>query len=105
MLGELEQLVILAVLRSGRDAYAVSVQSEIASAASRDVMLATIHKTLSRLEEKGLVSSRMGDPTPQRGGRRRRHFSVTAAGKRELSDALNALRRMSRGVQIRLDPS
>ena len=72
MLGELEQVVLLAVLRVGKNAYGVPVHDEIQTRAGRDLTLGTIYKTLSRLEEKGLVASHVGDPTPERGGRRTR---------------------------------
>ena len=68
MLGEFEQLVLLAVLRLGDDAYGVPVLAEIERATGRSPTLATVHTTLSRLEAKGLVVSRLGEPTPQRGG-------------------------------------
>jgi PadR family transcriptional regulator, regulatory protein PadR len=99
VLGELEQLVLLAVLRVGPEAYAVSIAATLEEQAGREVMIATVHKTLARLEEKGLVASRMGDPTPQRGGRRKRHYAVTPAGRRELSAALEAIRALARGLR------
>jgi DNA-binding PadR family transcriptional regulator len=105
MLGELEQLVILAVLHSGRDAYGVPVHNEIERRAGRQLTLGTIYKTLSRLEEKGLVTSRIGDPTPERGGRRTRCYSVTPAGRRELQTSLKALRRMAAGLDVGLEPT
>ena len=69
MLGELEQVVLLAVLRVGKDAYGVPVHDEIQRRAGRDLTLGTIYKTLTRLEEKELVTSYIGAPTAERGGR------------------------------------
>ena len=83
MLGELEQLVILGVLHAGKDAYGVPVHDEIQRRAARDLTLGTIYKTLTRLEEKGIVASRIGEPTAERGGRRTKCYSVTPAGRRK----------------------
>lgn len=105
MLGELEQLVILGVLHAGRDAYGVPVHDEIQRRAARDLTLGTIYKTLSRLEEKGLVSSRIGEPTAQRGGRRTRCYAVTPAGRRELQASIRTLRRMASGLDVGLEPT
>ena len=103
MLGELEQLVLLAILRSGPEAYGVSIGRVLHEETGRALTLATVHKTLSRLEEKGLVTSRMGEPTRQRGGRRRRHYAITPAGRRELTKALATLRRLARGLAVGWD--
>jgi PadR family transcriptional regulator PadR len=105
MLGELEQVVIMGVLRVGEDAYGVPVHDEIHRTTGRDLTLGTIYKTLSRLEAKGLVSSRIGQPTAERGGRRTRCFVVSAAGKRELQTSLRALSRMASGLNVGLEPS
>ena len=101
MLGELEQLVLLGVLRSNDDsAYGAAIARLLERETGRAMGLASVHRTLARLEEKGFVTSRMGAPTPQRGGRRRRYYAVSDAGRRELSAALSALRRMARGLEI-----
>lgn len=103
MLGEFEQLVLLAILRAGREAYGIPIRDEIAARTGREVALGTVYKTLVRLEEKALVSSRTGDPTPQRGGRRKRFYAVTAAGRAELRGSLGALRRMASGLDLGLE--
>lgn len=103
MLGEFEQLVLLAVLRLGDDAYGVPVLAEIERATGRTPTMATVHATLSRLETKGLVSSRLGEPTPQRGGRRKRYFAVTPAGKRAVRESLGAIRRLAQGLSVGWD--
>jgi PadR family transcriptional regulator PadR len=105
MLGELEQLVLLAVMRVGTDAYGVPVHDEIQTRAGRDLTLGTIYKTLSRLEDKGLVTSRIGEPTSERGGRRTRCYLVTAAGKRSLHATFTTLRHMARGLDVGLEPT
>lgn len=102
-LGDLEQLVLLAVLQSGDDAYGVPVQQAVRLRARRDLTLGTIYKALSRLEGKGLVASHVGEPTAERGGRAKRYYSVTAVGKRALRDNLYALRRMAAGLDVGLD--
>ena len=103
MLGEFEQLVLLAVLRLGDEAYGVPVLAEIERATGRSPTLATVHTTLSRLEAKGLVVSRLGAPTPQRGGRRKRYFTVTLAGKRAVREAIGAIRRLAQGLAVGWD--
>jgi len=105
MLGELEQVVLLGVLRVGKDAYGVPVHDEIQRRAGRDLTLGTIYKTLTRLEDKGLVSSHIGAPTTQRGGRRTRCYTVTSAGKRSLSATFKTLRTMAAGLDVGLEPS
>ncbi len=97
-LGDLEQLVLLALRRLGQEAYGVSVRQELARVARRRASFATIYSTLQRLESKGLVASRLGDPTPERGGRRKRHFTITAPGAAALRQSLAALDRMTRGL-------
>jgi DNA-binding PadR family transcriptional regulator len=95
-LGELEQLVLLAILRLGDDAYGITVQREIAEA--RRVSLGAVYSTLSRLEEKGFVSTRAGASTPTRGGRRKKLYSVRASGREALRGSLAAVRALSRGL-------
>ena len=79
-LGELEQLILLAILRLRDDAYGVTIRAELADRTGRTVAPGAMYTALERLEIKGLIASRMGDPTPQRGGRAKRHVRVTAAG-------------------------
>jgi DNA-binding PadR family transcriptional regulator len=97
ILGELEQMVLMAVLRLD-DAYPVSVRNEIEARAGVELSRGTIYVTLHRLEQRGLVQSRLGDPTPERGGKAKRCFTVTAAGKRALRVSQTALRRLGEGL-------
>ena len=90
-LGELEELVLLHVGILYPEAYGVAVMDEIEKQAGRSLNISAIHSVLTRLEEKGLLKSKMGDPSPERGGRRKRIFLLTAAGKRSLEEA-NELR-------------
>ena len=105
MLGDLEQVVLLATLRLGEDGYGVTIQEAIRRSAGRDLTLGTIQKTLVRLEAKGLVASRIGESAPHRGGRRKRHYRVTPAGLRLLKASINALRRMAAGLAVGLEPT
>jgi PadR family transcriptional regulator, regulatory protein PadR len=104
MLGEFEQVVLLAVLHAGDDAYGVTIRRAITDRTRRDVSLAAVYKTLTRLEEKGLVLASVGDPTPERGGRRKRYYAVSAAGRRSLRQSVEALQRMARGLDLGLEP-
>lgn len=83
-LGDFEQVVLLAVMRLGPEAYGVSIKREIEERTGRTVSLGAIYPTMDRLEAKGFVISRVGQPTPERGGRAKRHFRINAAGRRAL---------------------
>jgi PadR family transcriptional regulator PadR len=101
-LGEFEQMVLLALVRLGPDAYGATVRREIELRAQRDLSISAVYTTLERLEQKGLVRSRVGEPTAERGGRRRRHFELLPLGARSLRDAYNALTGMTAGIERRL---
>lgn len=94
LLGELEQLVLLAVLRLGRDAYAVSIRDLIEIRTGLPLARGSIYVTLDRLDRKGYLTSRFGDPTPERGGKSKRLFDITVAGRRALGSAEQAVSRM-----------
>ena len=102
VLGEFEQLVLLALVRIGQDAYGVPICEDIVERTGREVSLGAVYKTLERLEDKGLVGSREGAPTPERGGRRKKHYRLMAAGHRALGQSLAALRRMTDGLEPEL---
>jgi len=104
-LGEFEQLVLLALIRLDRDGYGVSVREEIAARTGRSTDFGTVYTTLARLEQKGFVTSRLGDSTPERGGRRKKHFAISHAGRRALAHSLAAIRTMSRGLGSQLEQS
>jgi len=97
-LGEFEQLVLLALTRLGDRAYGIAIRDELAAHTDRDVSVAAVYKTLWRLEEKGLVLSRVGEPTAVRGGRAKRVYRVSAAGRDALRASLATLRSLARGV-------
>ena len=99
-LGEFEQLILLAILRLGDQAYGVSIRAELADRARRIVAPGALYTALERLEAKGLITSRMGDPTPQRGGRAKRYVAVTAAGRRAVARAQRAYQRLLDGLDV-----
>ena len=100
-LGSLEQIVMLAVVRLGSDAYGMMVRREIEERTGREISIGAVYATLERLEAKGYVGSFTGEPTAERGGRAKRHFEVKAAGLRALSASQEALRNMSIGLSRR----
>ncbi len=85
-LGEFEEIVLLTVMLLENNAYGVAITHEIIEQTSRSVRLNQVHAALHRLEEKGMVMSRMGDATAERGGRRKRLFTITALGEQTLQD-------------------
>ena len=101
-LGEFEQVVLLAAMHLGEDAYGARVSEEIETRAARKVSRGALYVTLDRLEDKGLVRSRLGDPKANRGGRPRRYMKVTAAGVRALRESRAALLDLWRGLEDRL---
>jgi PadR family transcriptional regulator PadR len=102
-LGEFEQVVMLAVLRLGEEAYAIPVREEIRRAARRTVARGALYTVLERLEEKGLLSSRMSEPRPERGGRARRYFTVTGRGLIALRGSRRAMLELWRGLESILE--
>ena len=102
-LGEFEQLVMLAVIRLGDDAYGMNVRRELEESAGRDVTFGTVYGTLDRLEEKGYVTSWHADPEPVRGGRARKYFRIEPEGERALAQARDMMRRMWKGVRLAVE--
>jgi PadR family transcriptional regulator, regulatory protein PadR len=100
-LGEFEQMVLLAIVHLGNNAYGIPIVEEIERRTGRSVARAAVYITLRRLEEKGFVSSWMGDPSPERGGKARRHVKLEAQGAKALREARRAAERMWHG----LDPA
>lgn len=101
-LGELEQIVLLAVMRLGDDAYAVPILDQIEEQTGRKIARGALYTALDRLEAKGCLRSRLGEPLPERGGRARRFFTVTPAAVRALKDSRLALMRLWRGLESQL---
>jgi len=100
-LGEFEQIVLLAVLRLGDDAYGVPIRREIEERTGRSLTVGALYRTLDRLEEKSYLSSSFSDPTPERGGRSKRYFRLKPAGMRALADSRQALEAMWSGVELK----
>jgi PadR family transcriptional regulator PadR len=90
-LSTFELMVMLALARLGEDAYGVPIAREIREHSGRDILLGSVYAALDRLGERGLVSSELGEPTPERGGRAKRYFHLTAKGLRETRDAQRTL--------------
>lgn len=99
-LGEFEHIVLLAVLRLDDEAYGVTVRREIEARTKREVSIGATYATLDRLEAKGYVWSRVGDPTPERGGRSKRFFRITAQGASAVKRAHRALRSLTEGLDL-----
>ncbi len=103
-LGEFELLVLLACLRLGdNDAYAVGIADEIEARTGRSLQRAAVYVTLQRLEKKGLITTRLGDPRPERGGKARRLVHVEDVGREAVRDARHALQRMWGGLGAQLE--
>jgi PadR family transcriptional regulator len=103
VLGDFEQLVLLGVLRLDRDTYGAAIRQEIHERSGRDVSINAVYTTLDRLEAKGFLRSRTGEPTPQRGGRRRKFYALTAGGVAALRQAYRAFTAMADGLERQLD--
>lgn len=101
-LGEFEQLILLALVRLGPEAYGATVRREIEQRTAREVAISAVYTTLERLERKGYVRSRVGEPTAERGGRRRRHFELLPQGARALKAAYQAFNEMTAGLERQL---
>ena len=99
-LGEFEQIVLLAMARVGEGGYAVSIHDEILQRTGKSVSIPAVYVTLSRLEKKDLVSSWMGEPSPTRGGRAKRHFELSDKGRVALEQARDVLAQLWDGLEL-----
>jgi len=97
-LGGFELLVLLALIRLGDEAYGVPISEAIEESSGKEVAMGSVYITLERLEQKGLVSSRLGEPTAERGGRAKTYFRITAKGLREVRQARRTLMNLWQGV-------
>jgi PadR family transcriptional regulator, regulatory protein PadR len=98
-LGEFEQLVLLAILRLGEDAYGVPIKQDIEQRTGRALTVGALYRTLDRLEDKGYVTSAFSDPTAERGGRSKRYFRMRPQGLRTLRASREALAAMWEGLE------
>ncbi len=101
-LGDFEQLILMAMIRLGADAYGVSLRQEIESRTGRTISAGALYTALDRMEKRGFVTSRLGEPTPARGGKRKRLYTLLPAGERALARVYESLRLMAGGVSARL---
>ena len=101
-IGEFEQLILFALVRLGADAYGVSVREEIEKRTGRAISAGALYTALDRLEKRGLVASRLGEATPQRGGKRKRLYTLQPTGERALARVYESMRLMANGVATRL---
>jgi DNA-binding PadR family transcriptional regulator len=99
-LGEFEHIIVLALLRLQNRAYGVTVRREIEFRTKREVSIGAVYATLDRLETKGYVTSHRGDPTPERGGRSKRFFRVTAKGMTAVNRTQRVLRSLTEGLDL-----
>jgi len=97
-LSNFELMVMLAIIRIGDDAYGVSISDEIEETTGNEVLLGSVYDALTRLEEKGLIVSRLGDATAERGGRAKRHFRATSQGLRVVRETQRALVQLWKGL-------
>ena len=101
-LGDFEQRILFALIRLGANAYGVTIRDEIESRTGRVISAGALYTALARLEKRGLVASRLGEPTPERGGKRKRLYTVQPAGERAVARAYESLRLMASGMATRL---
>ena len=101
-LGAFEQLLLLALVRLGEDTYGVPIREEIEARTGRVVSPGAVYTALDRLERRGLVRSRLGDPSPERGGKRKRQYRLTARGAAAIGQAQSTLAQMAHGLKPKL---
>jgi PadR family transcriptional regulator PadR len=103
ILGEFEQLVLIALLRLGNGAFGAAIYREIVARTGRDIPASAVYVTLDRLEAKKMVCSYVGNPSRHRGGRRRRHYLMDTNGQRALGRAYRTFKAMSEGLHHELE--
>jgi PadR family transcriptional regulator PadR len=101
-LGEFETLVLMAVMRLEADAYGMRIHRELETRGGRRCSYGALYTTLDRLEQKGYVSSTVGEPTPERGGRAKKFFKIDSLGRTALRQSYGATRRMAEGMETQL---
>jgi DNA-binding PadR family transcriptional regulator len=98
-LHDFEQLVLLALLRLGPRAYGIAIATELMDRTGRSATLGSVYKTLTRLEQKGYVRTTVGEPTPERGGRRKRYYRLSPSGRAALAESLAAIQSLTAGIE------
>lgn len=102
LIGEFEQVVLLSLLRLGNGTWGAAIRRDIQDRIGRELPVSVVYVTLQRMEKKGMVKSYVGEPTAERGGRRRRHYLIDTAGEHALGRSYRALRKMAEGLEERL---
>ena len=103
MAGDFEQLVLLAIFRLGPGAYGATIRRDIEARTGRSLAISAVYVTIARLEQKKLVRTSIGEPVAERGGRRRKHVRLLAAGEREVREAYRAFRGMVDGLEEKFE--
>jgi DNA-binding PadR family transcriptional regulator len=104
-LGEFEELVLLTIATLGEDAYGVSIQQDIEARCNRAVSMGSLHSTISRLEEKGLLKSWFGGATQERGGRSKRYYEITPTGKKAVTESKSLRDELWKSSSLKLSTS
>ena len=102
-LGEFEQLILLAVMRLGDDAYGVTIKREIERLTGREIFIGAVYTALGRLQDNGYLCSRVSEPTAKRGGRRRKHYRLEPDGEAALARSHEAYTSMIEGIEHDLE--
>ena len=103
LLGEFEQVVLLSLLRLGNGTWGAAIRRDIQERIGRELPVSVVYVTLQRMERKGWVKSYVGEPTRERGGRRRRHYLIDTPGQHALGRSYRALMKMSEGLETTLE--
>ena len=103
LLGEFEQVVLLSLLRLGNGTWGAAIRRDIQERIGRELPVSVVYVTLQRMEKKGWLKSYVGDPTNERGGRRRRHYLIDTRGEHALGRSYRALRKMTEGLEAMLE--
>lgn len=103
MAGDFEQLVLLSIFRLGAGAYGATIRRDIETRTGRSLAISAVYVTIARLEQKKLVRTFIGEPTAERGGRRRKHVRLLAAGERAVREAYRTFRGMVDGLEGRFE--
>jgi DNA-binding PadR family transcriptional regulator len=102
ILGEFEMVVLLTLVRLGNGTWGAAIRRDIQERTTRQLPVSVVYVTLQRLEKKGLVRSYLGNPSPERGGRRRRHYLIDTPGEQALGRSFRTLRTLTAGLEARL---
>ena len=103
ILGEFEQVVLLSLLRLGNGVWGAAIRRDIQERIGRELPVSVVYVTLQRMEKKGFVKSYVGEPTAERGGRRRRHYLIDGPGEQALGRSYRALMKMCEGLEAQLE--